>query len=305
MTSLSKILALATLTVCYLPSYSAAKDNTPYPNFLIERITDLTPELTRLTKDMGPGDLVVFDLDNTIFRETQMLGTDEWYSYILYHLMVTRRLTREQAALQLEPLNRSIKFKSRVKLMEEELPELIHALQMRGIATIGLTARHPGLAESTLKNLHSFGINFSGHSGLQHERLKDFRIAGFNHALSFEEGVIFTDGGKKGVVLKHALLKTGFSPRIIAAVDDRIHHIESFVETLQELEISGVLIHYLKALEEPALDPEIAEAQLQVFTKLGILLSDDEAREFRERNQNVDPPLNWLCSQLLKRFPSR
>src|ERR1035437_1777021 len=144
MSNWRKILVLAALTICYLPLYSVAKDN--YPNFIVERITNLTTELTRLTKDMGPGDLVVFDLDNTIFRETQMLGTDEWYSYILYHLMATRNLTREQAALELEPLNRSIKFKSRVKLMEKELPQLIHALQMRGIATIGLTARHPGLA---------------------------------------------------------------------------------------------------------------------------------------------------------------
>jgi hypothetical protein len=102
------------------------------------------------------------------------------------------------------------------------------------------------------------------------------------------------------VVLRHLLLQTGSRPRRIAAIDDRIHHMESYVETIQEFESAGRLIHYLRALEEEPFDPAVAKIQEQVFEKLGQVISDQEARDLASQSQDWNVK-NWSCSRLLTR----
>jgi hypothetical protein len=269
-----------------------------YPDFQLETITRLTPELIELTWDFDSRDLVVFDLDNTVFREVQMLGTDEWFSERVHELQLTG-LSGREAVLAIDSFNRALKSKTQMKLMEEDLPQLIHNMQARGVHVIGLTARHPKLARSTLRNLRLFGIDF-GKTSLPPAALRNMRIVGLDRALGFEGGVAFTDGATKGIVLSHMLKKVNFRPRRLAAVDDRAHHMQSYVELLQDMQIQGVLVHYLKALEESSFEASIAKIQQVVFHKLGIILSDDEANSLRQQSENWITAQNWTCSRLLE-----
>lgn len=268
-----------------------------HPDLILESVTKLSAEYDRLTRDFSPGDIVVFDLDNTVFREVQMLGTDEWYSHQLHQFRKGR--TRSEAVKLMEPLNVAIKSVTDMKLMEPEIPSLIQRLQSRGIIVIGLTARHPRLAESTLGQLHKFGIDFSKSAWPEHA-LKDLEIRELPNSLSYRGGIAFTDGATKGIVLRHLLVRTKSRPSRIAAIDDRIHHMESYVETIQEFNASGRLIHYLKALEEEPFDPLVATVQELVFEKLGLLLSDEKARDLVSQRENWDTK-NWTCSRLLTR----
>jgi hypothetical protein len=78
------------------------------------------------------------------------------------------------------------------------------------------------------------------------------------------------------MVLSALLERTGVEPGEVVALDDRIHHVHSFVEALLTLKIKGRVIHYLKALEEP-FNAEVAEIQLSHFKRKREFLSDEEA----------------------------
>lgn len=280
---------------------SAVAERDFLPDFTIHRITRYLPELQHITRHFTSRDLVIFDLDNTIFRETQQLGTDEWYSYFLDQALA-RGLSREAAVKEMEPLNLAIKHRTAMRLMEPEVPQFIRDLQARGVLTIGLTARHPALADSTLRNLKNFDIDFS-RSQIPPEKLQNFSVPGLKNAFLYKGGVMFSDGAKKGKTVKHMLMISNTKIEHMAGIDDRIHHVESYVETVQDLEIKGALIHYLRVLEEPPFEPETADIQLRVFQKLGLILSDQEAAEFIERNPDLDDySLSWECSRLLTRI---
>lgn len=236
------------------------------PNLLIERITRFSSELERLTEDFGSADLVVFDLDNTVFREVQMLGTDEWYTDEIKTLR-EGGLSRDEADIRLEGLNMAIKSATHMKLMEPEIPNLIAKLQGRGVRVIALTARHPNLATSTLRHLAGFGIDFS----LTAPRCGDLSD------VKYQKGVLFTAGGTKGKVLSDFLATANFLPPQVAALDDRVHHLNSYVEILQDLNIESRLIHYLRVDEERPYDRRIGRLQAQHFLKTGVILSDREA----------------------------
>jgi hypothetical protein len=257
-----------------LPAF--AKSDYESPPVITQALTEIAPRLENILAEFEPGDVAVFDLDNTVFREQQTLGTDEWYSHILHRLM-QRGLSREIAAEVLEPVNRSIKAESKMRLLEPGLPQILRRLQDRGMFVIGLTARHPNLAQITLEQLAKLGVDFSLSQFPGHRVVGD-HIGGLPNLFSWRGGVAFTDGALKGVVLKHILQGAGVQPKRIFAVDDRIHHIHNLVEAMLEMGIEGRAIHYLRVQQEEPFNPKLAELQYRVFKRLGRIISDEEAK---------------------------
>ncbi|MBX3021178.1 MAG: DUF2608 domain-containing protein [Bdellovibrionales bacterium] len=268
------LLSLLTWSVAF-PAWSRESELEETPEVAVMALTQLFPRVVQDFDKLASGDLLVLDLDNTVFREAQTLGTDEWYTHASLQL-TAQGLSWREAATKLGPLNFAIKDRTEMRLMESELPELIARLQKRGVAVIGLTARHPLMAQLTLRQLRALGVDFS-RSSFPSQSLVDFRLPELNNDFLWDGGVAFTDGSPKGLVLKSLLNKTGFRPRRAMAVDDRIHHVHTFVEALLELRIHGRVIHYLKALEEP-FEAAVADLQRAVFEDEGRLLSDAEAR---------------------------
>jgi hypothetical protein len=260
------------ILVCAMP-LAKAKDLGDSGQVVTQAMTKVIPSLEHALQEYGPGDLAVFDLDNTVFREVQTLGTDEWYSHMI-HRLAQKGIDRRLAAQYLEPINKLIKTQSRMKLMEEGLPKLIRSLQRRGVMVIGLTARHPNLSETTLHHLEELGVDFSL-SGFP--EVSGNRVADLPNEFLWSGGVAFTDGSHKGVVLKALVELTGVKPERIFAIDDRIHHVHSFVEAMLELGVEGRVVHYLRALQESKFNPRVADVQHRVFRKIGRILSDEEA----------------------------
>lgn len=262
-----------TLVLAFTAPIGLANDLGDSGQVITQAMTKIIPNLEHALKEFEPGDLAVFDLDNTVFREVQTLGTDEWYSHMI-HRLAEKGIEKRLAAQYLEPVNNKIKTESRMKLMEEGLPELIRALQRRGVFVIGLTARHPNLSDTTLRHLKELGVDF------EVSRFPDVqgnRIADLPNEFLWSGGVAFTDGSPKGVVLKELVERTGVRPERIFAIDDRIHHVHTFVEAMLELGVDGRVIHYLRAQQESKFNPRVADIQHRIFRKLGRILSDEEA----------------------------
>lgn len=231
----------------------------------IQSVTRLLPRAE--PDELRAGDLLVLDLDNTVFREVQWLGTDDWY--MRAHAAVTALgYDAKSASDHLESLNRAIKNASEMRLMEPEMPKWISNLQDRGVVVLGLTARNPGLARITLDRLRGLGIDFGRRALLP-------SFAGRHLAVA--NGVAFTDGAHKGRVLGALLERARFRPGRVLAVDDRIHHVHSLVEVLLEAGIPGQVIHYLRA-EEEDYDERAAAHQQHYFEVTGHVLTDEEAR---------------------------
>lgn len=247
------------------------------PAIITQRISKLIPRLNNALYELQKGDLLIFDIDNTVFREVQMLGTDEWHAHQV-HKMAARGMSKKEAVDRLERINNAIKTESKMQLMEPGIPELIHRLQAKGVYVIGLTARHPALADTTIEHLREHGINFARSNFPEKNLLDGYRIPGLENAFLWRGGVAFTDGSPKGTVLRALIDRTGIQPKKFIAIDDRVHHVHNFVEALMDLKIEGRVIHYLRVRELPEFDPAIADLQFRVFKRLGYLMSDDEAR---------------------------
>ena len=270
------LLCLTFLPLQLAPLSAFAKEDTESAPVVIQSMTKLMPRLEARFSELKPGDLVVLDLDNTVFRETQMLGTDEWYSHELQKRIAAGE-SKHDATRSLEPFNIEIKKRTQMRLMEPGIPDLIFELQRRGVMVIGLTARHPKLAMLTHSHLRRLGVDFTL-SKFPGEVLREDRLPQLHNAFLFSGNIAFTDGSPKGLVLTHLIQKTGIRPSRVLAIDDRIYHVHTFVEALLALGIPGHVIHYLRYQQEEPFDARVADLQFDIFKRNKRLISDDAAR---------------------------
>ena len=274
---------LTLVLVLTLPAQGLRDENPPV---IVQSITQLLPALKSRFAELNRGDMLILDLDNTVFRETQMLGTDDWYEHAIGSL-TEMGLSHHQANLKLAPINLKIKIATKMRVMDSGLPKCIRELQERGVFVLGLTARHPDLAAVTISKLAEIEIDF-GRSRFPDQALQSPRLPGLGNAFLFKQGVAFTDGSPKGKVLRQLIELTGSSPKRVLAIDDRIRHVHSFTETLLEMKIASFVVHYLKAQEGKPFNPEIADYQLGKFLETGTIPSDEESEKY-------------LCDQKLRR----
>lgn len=251
------------------------------PDVLIQSKTRLLP--WEFPGELQPGDLLALDLDNTVFREDQLLGTDDWYAFT-EHMLRKSGLSFDEAEARLHPLNFKIKSATRMRLMEPGIPAWIRELQNtrnekgEKINVIGITARHPDFADLTIRQLKELGIQFAPQV-FTSENMRDLHVPdSVKPRPFFRDGVTFVRNERKGYVLRAMLKLANYRPKKVIAVDDRIHHVHSFVEALTEERIPGHVVHYLKAQEEPPFEPKIVEIQTRYFEATGHLLTDERAR---------------------------
>lgn len=249
---------------------------TDSPPVVIQSVTKLFPRLVNEFDELEAGDFLILDLDNTVFREVQMLGTDEWWAHSVKQRMGLGEHKRD-AENSLAMINQEIKKKTKMALMEPELPEMIAKLQRRRVRVIGITARHPNLAALTHMQLRKLAVDFSRTEFPGH-MMTGYKLPELHNAFLFSGNIAFTDGSPKGLVLKYILRRVNLHPGRVVAIDDRIHHVHTFVETLLELGIPGYVIHYLRFREFEEFNPQVADLQFEIFKREGRLVSDDEAR---------------------------
>src|SRR5690349_6313422 len=103
-------------------------------------------------ENVRAGDLVVFDIDNTILSPTQTLGSDQWYGYLVEKYK--RGGADESSAIDLALRDWiAVQKVTRVNPVERITPQLIRSLQKRGIPLMALTARPGELKTATARQL--------------------------------------------------------------------------------------------------------------------------------------------------------
>ena len=164
--------------------------------------------------EVRPGTLVVFDIDNTILRPAQVLGSDEWFHYYLMKMKL-EMADQSQAFIQAVDLLHSIYFVTQVKAMEECTADVLHSLQNKGVTMMGLTSRSPPVANISIRHLKSLGIDMN----LTAPTHACFSLIDIPETLFFQ-GVLFTNGKSKKNALSAFFKQISWKPKKIVFIDD-------------------------------------------------------------------------------------
>lgn len=175
-------------------------------------------------------------------------------------------------------------LKRKIELVDPRLATLIRNLQSAKIPTIALTAARPGkygnipsMQEWRRKELKDVNIDF----GSSFSYIKPFIFSEFTAKSppAFERGIIYSSCVPKGDVLKVFLERTGFKPRRVIFLDDKLPQVESVEKNLASMGICDYLgIHYIEAEAISCeADPKIADFQFRYLAENKEWLSDSEA----------------------------
>jgi len=218
--------------------------------------------------------LLIVDLDNTVIKPTQTLGTDQWFDHLVKQYVAAGDAV-DDAINKAIALWTEVQKATAVVAVEDVTPALIKDAQTRGITVMALTARPLDLIAATAKQLKSVGVDFTQKPILGHDleiRAEDTaKLAG---------GILFVGPkNNKGKVLIQFLQEIELTPKRIVFVDDKPKHVRNVEESLKSLPTTYLGFRYGAADKEVAsFDAGIADVQLRFF---GRILDDRAAAAIR------------------------
>ena len=220
--------------------------------------------------------LLVCDIDNTLIRPAQYLGSTQWsWSYV--KKLEGNGLSRENAIEEMNAQMKPILLCSKAVVVDQRIPSVISDLQLRGTAVMGCTSREPHWGFVTTDALRRVGIDLT---------LTAPKCALSEEAESaFIEGILLTKGtAEKAIELARFLEQMEVLPRRVVIVDDRHKSLQktlwAILDAGLDVEVIGV---WYRAGEEwyRNFDPKLTEIQLSHF---GRIISDDDALKILEAN---------------------
>ncbi len=252
-------------------------------NYQIHQVHTIAEAKTFLTRVEGIQDpskhAFMFDLDNMLVKTKDVsLGGDQWFRYMFGKFRAFLSDSISMALAKLIPIYNKAHVYVPVQPVEQETVELIKALQDKGCVVFANTSRGADINGPTQRQMQEIGVDFN--RGV----FKD-RVIWFNDDRSKPQaiinGVLHCSGGSnKGACLVSMLNHFGLDLQSMAFFDDKRAYIDNVIDALQAhslyQSIQFVGFEYLHCLEEiKHVDWPVS---LKQYEKLGITLSDDEAR---------------------------
>jgi hypothetical protein len=232
-------------------------------------IKDVFLKISEKSHKYGPHEvLVVFDIDNTLLKMNNDLGSDQWFSW-QEKMMDTKTCSYFCVANDFENLLKiqGILFSlGRMNLVENEIPLYFQELKKMQVKAIFLTSRNimfRSLTEKALRenNIEStdqeLGTNLHLPYSFLPYNLKNIEEAGITseeaqlanlkeaRPVTFYNGLYMTSGQHKGVMLKSLLHKYKLKFKAIIFVDDHQKHVDRMYQILGD-EIDLTAFRYTK-----------------------------------------------------------
>ena len=231
-------------------------------------------------QDLGPEDLVSFDVKNVLFAPADLIYNPVYRVEIKkYWQDLEQELGKDEA----DCLNSIMLLSYKSVLVDDDMPNIIKLMQSKKAKVIALTSGHTGkffnienLEMLRVKRLKELGINFS-------DSFPDFTKIEFldqdgKVKFVFSEGVLFATRTPKGEVIKIFLEKTGFHPRKIIHIDnamEKLLSVEKFCAT-HNIEFLGIYFTHIYQ-NVPPLDKAISDKKFELLKSEKIWISDKEA----------------------------
>jgi len=125
--------------------------------------------------------------------------------------------------------------------VQENASQLVQRIQNAGMKVIVLTSRAPGCRSQTFADLRDNGFDFTSQAWPPVEGFPEpYLPAGGNLPVAYEDGVFFTAGQNKGLMLKALLEKTGGPQPVLIVMADQSR--ESLNEVMKEFSWSRTKI---------------------------------------------------------------
>ena len=187
--------------------------------------------------------LFVTDLDNTVVKPAQTIGSDQWGAAEGKRFAAAGIPEAEAEDLGVGMFT-FVQLKTKVLPVESTTPGILKALAKRGIKTLGLTARPLVLMDRTLEQLKSVQVSLTGTTAKPNI---DFGKG----SVGYQGGVLFVGAhGSKGQILKQYLESNPLKNiKRIVFIDDRSKH----TKTMDEAFAGSA--YEVKALRYGAIDP--------------------------------------------------
>lgn len=235
--------------------------------------------------------LLVFDIDNTLLTSGIKLGGDIWYQWQTGKLPNKPGVGEKVPCLydnaitllyELGPMN----------LTEPQLPALMRQWQQKH-TVFALTSRSQDTQSSTLRELKRHDLDFSVSPLAEPGTTVPFEKGKLKRSWLYTQGVLFSSGQDKGIVLDFLLNKTGRHFKSIVFVDDGVANITAVQKMFSSAswsDVETIGVHYTRV--EDAL-----------IARQGMVLTPDQARTLAQEwaaltksLTTVFPDRNQLCS---------
>ncbi|NGX62877.1 MAG: hypothetical protein KR126chlam6_00279 [Candidatus Anoxychlamydiales bacterium] len=223
-------------------------------------------------KHLKKYDLVLLDLDNTVMEPVQQLASDQWF----FHQMKSHQvngLDFKKALDQTLSQWYEVQAITKVRLVEQDIKDLIEKLQNKNTLIMGLTTRGVELSLAAIKQLDSLDIDLLK-TAPRKEKIY-FETGSF-----YNKGILFANGINKGKVLESFFKKIEFYPKSIVFIDDKLHHLNEVKTFCSDANIKFLGLRY-GYLDEKVknFDKTISDVQ---YKNLKNIISDKDAKKMIE-----------------------
>lgn len=214
-------------------------------------VTDTVASLEPLLQNLDKNTLVIFDLDNTIWRGKTYMPSIIRAEYEHYLQSLAQDATTPDAKSALEKKLYACKR----ELVESEVVAIIQKMQAKKAKVIALTGGNKrtdplGIIQDYpayfIAMLNNLSIDFSTSFPLlpRHEFLT---LGKSGEAPLFQDGVLFGSRRPKGIVLEAFLNQVQWRPSRIIVFDNDRRMVNYFDETAKKLAIPSVIFEYTGA----------------------------------------------------------
>lgn len=221
--------------------------------------------------------LLLLDVDQTLITPDDPILKPKWEK-LLDQLLGGKKVLIEESG-EKRYVFREILIDAPHSLVDPESVALVEDFQKKKVPVIAFTAA-PGGRIGKLENfidwrileLKDFGFDFQG--AFPHvKELKLPKDPGLEYPPIYKSGVLITSLHDKGPVLINFIKELNWKPKKVIFVDDKMHNLNSVIQSLTKEQIEVIGIHYTGAEDVPCELNEDAEDQVEYFLNTGNWIS--------------------------------
>ena len=242
----------------------------------IDTMGAFVDQVYKIVEHYKPEDvLIIFDIDNTLLRRRNMVGSDEWVADLLQQ-KIREGLTVQEACYMILPLYCHVLYHMTMECVEQETALLVNALQRSGFSTVCVTARSLLIAEQTLQQLRENNLSFLNTVGYV-----SFDIHTSTPAIH-KDGVVFAGAQSKGSMIVQFIEKLDHKPKVVIFLDDKLEHVEKVARIMSEsnIEFHGFRYSYCDK-NLTAFDTSHAEQELLHILKYATFAPSSPELKYR------------------------
>lgn len=182
-------------------------------------------ELLKLISVNYSKNILVLDIDNTILKTETSLGSDQWYSWQSQLIISNDNSAVADNQQQLNQIINHMYSYLNYELCESETPKTLSKFRQNNFEIILLTARGDQGHQHLISSLQKLHIS---------KYLNNHFFSFDSKNSTFKEGILYCNGGNKGVILRNFFEQNNYYPEQILFIDDKLKNLLHVKDSLPQ-----------------------------------------------------------------------